>query len=300
MKIIYHFDPDGHCAGFWVRKLAKHTDNYPIEYFEINYGIPFPFDSIQKDEQVFIVDYSIMPDEMEKLLKITSNVTWVDHHRSAIKRYEGFPHNIPGFRYDGIAGCELTYCYLSCVKDGKEPTIDNVLSYRHLQPLFSKYIGNYDVWTFKYGEKDVKAFGTGLMLYDTHSESDFWDNMSDYKIAMLDIINEGKKLLIYDDIKNAKACEHKGFECMFEGYLCYALNKSGGTDTFKSVDQDKYAMFICFTFDGEKWTYSLRSGFGEASKDVNVSEIAMRYGGGGHMYASGFSSDELLLSKLVN
>lgn len=56
MKVFYHIDNDGKCAGFWVRTLAAHTDNYPLEFYRINYDVDFPLDIIQPDEQVYIVD----------------------------------------------------------------------------------------------------------------------------------------------------------------------------------------------------------------------------------------------------
>lgn len=65
-----------------------------------------------------------------------------------------------------------------------------------------------------------------------------------------------------------------------------------GSDNFTSVDQDKYDMFIGFSFNGKRWTYGLRS------TKVNCSEIAMKYGGGGHPGAAGFSSDDLLLKSV--
>ena len=80
MKVFYHVDNDGKCAGFWVKQLAQHYDNYPLEFYKINYGMDFPFDEIQPNEQVYIVDYSIFPEEMDKLLEITQDVVWIDHH----------------------------------------------------------------------------------------------------------------------------------------------------------------------------------------------------------------------------
>ena len=69
-------------------------------------------ETIRKDEQVYIVDYSIIPDEMRELLNITKDVTWIDHHKTAIEKYKEFEHEIRGVRYDGVSGCMLTYCYM--------------------------------------------------------------------------------------------------------------------------------------------------------------------------------------------
>ena len=50
-------------------------------------------------------------------------------------------------------------------------------------------------------------------------------------------------------------------------------------------------MFIGCSYNGKSWNYSLRS------EKVNCSEIAMKYGGGGHKGASAFSSNKFLLGN---
>ena len=57
----------------------------------------------------------------------------------------------------------------------------------------------------------------------------------------------------------------------------------------KSLNEEEYDMFIGFSYNGKSWNYSLRS------TKVDCSQIAMKYGGGGHKGASGFSTDELIL-----
>ena len=69
MKVFYHIDNDGKCAGFWVKKLAFTGDDYEKEFIPINYNIPFPFERIHKDETVYIVDFSIKPDNLLKHFK---------------------------------------------------------------------------------------------------------------------------------------------------------------------------------------------------------------------------------------
>jgi oligoribonuclease NrnB/cAMP/cGMP phosphodiesterase (DHH superfamily) len=93
MKCFYHADADGKCAGFWVALNVGINDNYVPEMHEINYNIPFPMNLILPNEQVYIVDFSISPEEMTRLLAITKDVTWIDHHKTAIEKYKDFPHS---------------------------------------------------------------------------------------------------------------------------------------------------------------------------------------------------------------
>ena len=290
MKCFYHTDEDGKCSAFWVKKYAPYKDNYEREFIPINYGTEFPFDSIQKDEQIYIVDYSILPEEMEKLLTITKDVTWIDHHISAIKRYNNFPYQINGVRYDGVAGCMLTYCYFKYMVNTGKPFDTSMTDDA---PMFTKYISDFDVWKFEYGQ-DTKAFEMGLYVQNLDPDSDVWENLygKNSDVLISNIIQDGFIMLNYRDCWSKEYCEHIGFDIEFEGYKCFAMNLAMiSSDNFKSIDKEKYDMFIGFSYNGKSWNYSLRS------EKVNCSEIAMKYGGGGHKGASAFSSNRFLLGN---
>lgn len=297
MKCFYHIDEDGKCAAFWVNKLAKHYDGYEKEFIPINYGMDFPFDTIHQEEQIYIVDFSILPEQMEQLLKVTENITWIDHHISAIRRYDNFSHAIKGIRYDGIAGCMLTYCYLKHMikieqNNGSVTCVPFNITMTEDAPMFTKYIADFDIWKFDYGE-DTKAFEMGLQLYENlEPESPTWESFYNDDCVCNDTINDGKLLLIYRDNWAKEYCECCGFETEFEGYKCFAMNLAMiSSDHFKSVNEEEYDMFIGFSYNGKSWNYSLRS------TKVDCSQIAMKYGGGGHKGAAGFSSDKLLVYK---
>ena len=107
MKCFYHNDMDGICSGAIVNKFlteiqGNKTD--PCKFIMINYKDEFPFDTIQKDESIVIVDFSLQkPGEFEKLLEITPNVVWIDHHKSAIERFKHLDGILAGIRRNGTA-----------------------------------------------------------------------------------------------------------------------------------------------------------------------------------------------------
>lgn len=293
MKVFYHVDNDGKCAGFWVKQLAQHYDNYPLEFYKINYGMDFPFDEIQPNEQVYIVDYSIFPEEMDKLLEITQDVVWIDHHQSAIKRYEGYAKDIRGIRLDGIAGCMLTYCFLKYMTNGGIGEIVNNFNISMTQkaPMFTRLVADYDVWTFEYGLQ-TRQFSSGFQLYENEPENEIWEELlNDSDEMLLDYIcKSGADIIQYRVKWAAEYCATKGFDATLDGFKCFAINLAMvSSDDFDSIDSENYDMFVGFSYDGKAWTYSLRS------TKIDVSKIAMNYGGGGHAGAAGFSSEELLL-----
>jgi len=295
MKCFYHNDSDGKCAGFWVALNVGIHDKYndmPV-FQEIDYRTKFPMETIRKDEQVYIVDYSISPDEMRELLNITKDVTWIDHHKTAIEKYKEFEHEIRGVRYDGVSGCMLTYCYIHHMTargEGKIKPFD--ISMTEDAPMFTKLIDDWDVWKFDYGD-DTRYFQVAFNAYD-FSPCNYtqWDKLLTIENAEKNMIEQGKIMTQYRD-NWAKNYMKLGFETEFEGYKCFAVNLGCcNSDYFKSLPEGEYEILIPFVFDGNVYTVSLYS------TTVDVSEIAKKYGGGGHKGASGFQIKELPFKKL--
>ena len=277
MKVFYHNDNDGKCSAALIRKHLISKDG--IDFIEMDYSKPFPLGTIGINEPVYIVDYSITTHEMDVLLKITKDVVWIDHHVSAIEKYKNYPHDIKGLRINGISACMLTFYYLSGISTDEAP-------------LSVKLINDWDIWAFKYGN-DTRHFQIALNAVDNHPTSYLWENLlAPGEFLAKELISDGKIMAEYRDGWAKEYCKSKGFESEFEGYRCFAMNLGlCNSEYFKSVDNGDYDILIPFSFNGEKWTYSLYS------KTVDVSKIAQKYGGGGHKGASGFSSDELLLKK---
>lgn len=300
MKCFYHADADGRCAGFWVRLNVGLTDidRYEPECSEINYGKPFPFEKIGQDEQVYIVDYSIEPAEMLRLLEITKDVTWIDHHKTAIEKYADFPHEIRGVRFDGVAGCMLTYCYIHHMTDrGSGDITPFYMSMTEDAPMFTKLIADWDVWKFEYGD-DTRNFITAFNAYDFRPASKNWDKFLCFPDGMInsavsELIVQGMTMTTFRDGWAKEYCRTKGFETVIDGHRAFAMNLGNcNSEYFKSING--HEIFMPFCFDGEKWTVSLYS------KSVDVSEIAKKYGGGGHKGASGFQCKELPFAKAIN
>lgn len=301
MKCFYHVDLDGKCSAFWVYlKEMKLNGNTPDKesFYKINYGMPFPFDEIKKDERIYIVDYSISPEEMDKLREITKNIIWIDHHITAIQKYKGYPHEIAGLRYSGVAGCELSYVYLFhmvSITDKITQVSNFKMDMLNTCPIFCKLIGDRDVWTWKYGN-DTKFFCLGMDGCENEPYDEIWMNLFNFNKLTYDIIKDGSIMQRYKESYAKDYVTSKAFETSFEGYNVLAMNVAiAGSDWFDSINKSQYDILMVFsTGTGRYWSYSLYS------DTVDVSEIAKKYGGGGHKGAAGFSSKKLLLKKPDN
>lgn len=267
MKCFYHADMDGHCSGAIVR---HETGNPDIDFIEINYHNDFPFGVINPGELVYIVDFSIQKEgEFDKLLEITNNVVWIDHHTTAIERHSHLSY-LKGIReHDKPAACELVWKYFA--GDTKKT------------PRAVKLLGDYDTWTFKYGD-ETKLFQAGIKLEKTHPKSPIWDGLfkDDGKVAQ--IIYQGDIAIKYRDNVSENLMRGFSYETVFEGHKGIVCNQGiTGSHLFKSVEKKEYELMIPIVFDGSQWTVSVYSTTG-----IDCAEIAKKYGGGGHKGAAGF------------
>ncbi|MFW5895674.1 MAG: DHH family phosphoesterase [archaeon] len=260
MICFHHDDLDGRCSAYLVKRFIDEGD---CRFVEINYDQKFPLDKIKEGEYVCIVDFSIEPEVMRKLLKKTKNVVWVDHHISAIKKYKDFEHHIPGIRNSNHAACELVFELLS--REGSET------------PKAVKYIGDWDMWKFNYDK--TEEFKIGLEAYDTSPNSKIWDEVVENPHS---IVNEGEVILRYRNNFYKEYVKKYSFETEFEEYDCIVCNVGNVSSKLFDSLEDEYDIKIAFAFNGDDYIVSLYSTF------IDVSIIAEKYGGGGHEGAAGF------------
>lgn len=269
--IFYHNDNDGKCAAQIVsKKYSHHCTCVPVDY-----NMDFPFSMITPVDDVFIVDFSLQKDgDWEKLLEIADNVTWIDHHKTAIEK-QGKQRDLKGIRSTSASGCELTWKYFY-------PTDP--------MPNYVELIGDWDTWTFKYGDK-TREFNSGLKAKDLRP-GDFPDWL-DLLYKPDDVVAAGRSILHLENIQNASYLKAFGFETEFEGHMAYACNKGmTGSPLFDSLVKS-FPLLMPFVFNGTVFTISLYT----TDPHIDVSKIAKKYGGGGHKGAAGFQSRALPFTK---
>lgn len=297
MQIIYHSDLDGKASARLLLDYYRNI-NEEIQLIEANHGKELDLD-VKKNEQIFIVDFSFKhPENMERLLETTSNITWIDHHKSAIEKYDNYENlkNLDGIRLSGLAGCELTWIYLERFQKFKNcETFDEVKQLLDDAPNSIVLIGDRDTWRWDHGDR-TKFFNSGLEVRDMEPMSKEWEALiayDAYQNYANQIIREGQTLEIYKEKRNELLRDKLSFETKFEGYDAIACNQgfANGAQLFGEL-ADEYSLLILFCYSGQldKWKVSLNS------KYIDVSEIAKKYGGGGHAGAAGFECDELPFS----
>jgi len=276
MKIFFHNDLDGHCAGAIVWNFHSQDG----EFIEVDYKDKIDVDAIQPNEEIIILDFSFKPDVMAKVLEKTKRVIWIDHHKTAKEYpYLGLVGGLRDFEDKSMSGCELTWNYFCDENDVPEAVL---------------LIGDYDKWALKF-QPDCFEFYEGMKLEKNDPKALVWGILFGPNAdPWVDEIKEhGEVAIKYRDNYCAEIIKSNGYEIEIDGYKGFALNLYGfGSKTFGDLFHT-YDFCLAYIHDGEKFTVSLYSG------KIDVSVIAKKYGGGGHVGASGFTCEILPFKKLL-
>lgn len=275
MKCFYHnADLDGKCSAAIIKL------KYPeCELFGINYNDEFPFNIIQQDEIIYMVDFSLPIKQMIKLKNIC-NFWWYDHHSQIIKEANELNFNPMRKRVANAYGaCRLVW-------------------YDIFPNLFMsdtvKYISEYDV--YKFYDKNTIFFENGLNRFDTLPENiNLWNELliKNNKLFINSIINDGQLITSYLNNYFYKQINKYAFEktIKFNNYSYRVIfinhfeHKSLILEDFKQLE--KYDLQIFFNMINEK---EFKVSLFTKRDTLDCGEIAASFNGGGHKQAAGFIS----------
>lgn len=274
---VYHNrDLDGFTSGAIIKK------KYP-EAKMVGYDYGMPFEQEVTGEPIIMADVSLPMKTMVKIAQLSNwQLTWIDHHISAINDYKEFVGEGESFcnaiLENGIAACEGTWKHLFPDKE---------------MPLAVKLLGEYDTWRNSDKQRwdnEILPFQFGMRLY-CNSVDSFPVEVFENEELVRQIIHEGLTVLKYQSQVNELQCKKASFETEFNGLRAICLNGGGfNSDVFKSVyDESKHDIMIPFQFDGKKWTISLYT----TKDEVDCSVIAKANDGGGHKKAAGFQVEDI-------
>lgn len=253
-----------------------------------------------------------------------AGLVWIDHHKSSI---ESHPKDIPGYRIDGVAACRLAYQWFAIHKMTPNPEEIGLPDKEHyidrkvVEPLAVRLAGEYDIWDKRDERADVFQFG----LRSRELEEFDWKEMLSMKRPTIDelealiavghdkhmlepdgttapavvwgLLENGRIIQRYQQ-KNDSGVMHRSFLVDFEGLKFLALTTARCNSlTFASKDKPEtgHDALMGFYYDGKCWVVSLYHA--EHRKDLDLSQIAVKYGGGGHRGACGFQANALPFLK---
>jgi oligoribonuclease NrnB/cAMP/cGMP phosphodiesterase (DHH superfamily) len=280
---FYHkADLDGKCSAAIVKYFNSDIKLIPYDYNDL-----FPWEEIDKDTQVYMVDISLPTNDMYKLNNECKELIYIDHHISKLKDLDLF--QFKGLQVDGTAACVLTWYYLigSIVPVGVVGTT---------VPLGVELLGRYDIWDIN---PNVLNYQYGIRALNLDpNDTTKWLNCV-FRNDLKHIISDGEKILKYVEMSQKEAVNNFAFKMIWKGYNVLAMCKTTGSSLIFKDHPDYLTADILMVFGwiGKIWKISLYT----TKKEIDVSEIAKSLGGGGHRSASGFVCVELpfKLGKIV-
>lgn len=268
---LYHNDTDGRCSAAIIRRALGSS----VLLRAMDYGFrPIPWDDLKSAARVLIVDFALALEDMQRIKDI-SELIWIDHHKSAIEELASMS-DLPGRRSMDEAACVLTWQHFFADR----PLPDAV-----------KYIGDRDVWRHAYEE--TTAFGEGLFQEDTHPANDvLWQPLLDGDRELMQKLIAHGKILHRARLKRIwHSVAREGFEVQFEGHRTLVINGHGSGELGEFSRQRGYEIAYCYVDRHHEGKLITRVTL--FSKKVDVSQIARKFGGGGHAGAAGFSFERV-------
>lgn len=247
-------------------------------------------------------------------------LVWIDHHKSAIDKY-GNAHALPGYRIDGVAACRLAWQWFTAWEKFKLqtslnpdepwfnahypfPTKEEYVHRKILEPLAVRLAGEYDIWDKR--DPDAELFQHGLRS-QTLSERDWGMILSDEVEPALQgtgieftnselichhLLRAGRAIQFVQTEQNASIIKSYGFDVDFEGLHFLACNHARFNSLlFTAGIKPEHDALLGFKWSGKDWRVSLYHAPGKEHHDL--SQIAGKYGGGGHRGACGFRVKEI-------
>jgi len=255
--VIYHANcSDGFGAAWSAWKLLGNK----AEYYAATHGDPPPDVS---GKHVAILDFSYSREVVLDMIEKAASLVIIDHHKSAMVAL----HDVPNAHFDmNHSGAMLAWHHFHPGKDA---------------PRVIKYIEDRDLWKWElpYSKEFAAAFD--MVPFDFEAFTEFEDDS-----AFDDACKRGSYILAYSKTVVKKVSDQATMRT-WQGKKIYIVNSSHWMSEIGarlSPDCD-FVVIWYFDHDRRETRVSLRSFHDE----VDVSEIAKQFGGGGHKKAAGFS-----------
>lgn len=273
--VLYHSPcADGFTAAWVLWK--KHPD---WEYHAAKYGDPLPDVT---DRCVYMVDFSCKRPVMLELASKAKWISVIDHHKTAEAELVDLPDNVHVHFDMTRSGAALAWRF---VFPGKPI------------PELVKFVEDRDLWKFQYEES--KAISEYIFSYDYTFEN--WnrlhESLEDHDFVQNTVLPSAEAILRKHnkDVNELKALKHR---IVINAHEVWAANVPYicASDLAGQLSEgEPFAATYFYDPSQDKYTFSLRS---RGESGLDVSEIAKKFGGGGHKNAAGFSATQIAFAEM--
>lgn len=290
---IYHGGcDDGFAAAWAVRQAIGNCEFYPGVYQKE------PPDVANRD--VIFVDFSYKRPVLEAMSRSANSILILDHHKTAAEDLAGLQapfgagwqrhlDNVYQDTCEGVGG--KMYASFDMARSGAmmaweffHPDAD--------VPEFIRYIQDRDLWRKQLPNGD--EFTIALRSYP--QDFDVWTRL--IAAGPRALIDEGHAIQRYyrrrvDELKaSAYMATLDGAPIWIANAPYFAASEVAGE---LALERNLCFGACYFEVSAGRWQYSLRS-----STEFDVSEVAKKFGGGGHKGAAGFTVDRPVHGPVEN
>lgn len=271
---VYHGGcDDGFGAALAVWKRWGGT----LQYVPAGYGSPLGVCDFA-GRHVLMVDFSLKRQEMAALGDIAASVIVLDHHKTAKAELESW---IVTDLAAGIDDKAKIIAHFDMQKSGARMAWE--FCHSTAAPMLIAYIEDRDLWRFAL--PGTKAVSAAIRSYQ-HDFS-LWNGWLESNCSQL--LMEGAALLRSHE-KNVSSFIKHAYEMEIGGHAVPVVNvpyhyASDTANALLAAYPEAPFAACWFMIDGNRRQFSLRS----EDARTDISEIAQRYGGGGHRNAAGFT-----------
>lgn len=258
--VIYHAGCfDGFCSAWLLYR------NYPDAEF-----IPAKYNTKPPDvtgKNVIIVDFSYSRDIVLDMCKKANNLYILDHHKTAMQNLDG-----------------LDFCKFDMTKSGARLTWEHLKEIGKEDRLFSPWLVDYtedrDLWLWKL--PNSRAVNAHLQTYPFDFKTWDWLNEQSFHRFV-----DGGNAIIREQSRLIDQAVYHAHIVLVDGQLwnvtnCTSLVSETAGRLAKNTGIGCCWFELC---DGSR-VYSLRT---TDQHNIDVSVIAEKFGGGGHINASSFT-----------
>ncbi len=299
--VIYHANcADGYASAFviWQKYKADGAEYVPMDYLRKDADVETLLAKVDTvtGRDVYILDFSLPKHLMEYIFTCATKTVWIDHHKTAFEMWLG--KYSKGLRY---------------IKNSKDERVEIVLddnrcgawlTWLHFNPSGHKVpptlfmlIDDRDRWQFKMkGSAEAHAALMALRPWTFYKWS---------IISIPDLLEVGGKIMQYQNAQIENAMQnvqhiHIPIDLTLPG-MFDDLAKGLAVNVRDNVSEIGNRLALssgtfgcCWSVDskGVVWM-NLRS----TDAGTDVSDLARRYGGGGHRNAAGFKTDLMTIAR---
>jgi len=255
--VIYHKNcTDGFGAAYSAWRLLGNR----AEYVACSHGQPPPD---VKGKNVAICDFSFKNDVTKKMIETAEALVILDHHKSAMVELHDIPDAVFNMEKSGAV---ITWEFFHPGKD---------------VPKFIQYIEDRDLWKWElpYSKEFAAAFD--MVPFEFEEFEKFEDDS-----VFDDAVKRGSYILAYSKTV-VKKIAAKALPRKLAGNDALVVNASHWMSEVGSALSPHCDLAVIWYHDHEdkKIKVSLRA----FHDNIDASEIAKQFGGGGHKAAAGFT-----------